>query len=562
MKRLFVLCFLMMSAATGTWAHAANGDTIPALSPTPQFDMGSTAQSVTFTVNNTSSAGERIYIMRFRINSGSTFNAATAAPAGWTRTAFSTTSVTFQATDWTTSIVAGSSLAFTLQLNLRTTSADVNENLRDARATFTLDTNFSNGITSNGTRTISAPGSWTLKSLQITSFQTTDTSGTAVSAIAAGSNFRVVITVKNISSATQSNIVANPTPPTQTRSGTWNSLLTNCSLTSTSPSPLTLAAGASGTVTYTCTTVATDNGTVFFTTSVRNNTSTATSRSGNSNTLTVSSVTVAWRTITPAPPNCLFSGNTATMTLRVTNSTAVTITGVSPSGFTLTPANGASTSAVTGPSPASVASLASGAFQDFVWTAVVTGTVPVPPTTAPNITASSAAAYTAGVAATTPATNSTKFVDDYVVNINPTSTNASSANQELTWTVTNRGCANVNSVAITVVPAGWTFSGDGYAVVADMTGTDQDNWTLAGTTFTAPSAAGRTPVSVPPTFNDGNYSFLFSTTPATTGASSFTVRVTDDNGAFVDHTTTVTVNAFDPTGPNLTNPSTWREIFQ
>jgi hypothetical protein len=174
---------------------------------------------------------------------------------------------------------------------------------------------------------------------------------------------------------------------------------------------------------------------------------------------------------------------------------------------------------------------------------------------------SAAATYTSGATVTTPATSSTKFVDDYVVNINPTSSNASSANQELTWTVTNRGCANVNSVAITVIPAGWTF-GDGYSVVADMTGTDQDNWTLAATTFTAPNAAGRTPKSVSPTFYDGNYSLLFSATPVTTGPSTFTVRVTDDNGAFVDHTTPVTVNAFDPTGPNLTNPSTLREIFQ
>jgi len=175
---------------------------------------------------------------------------------------------------------------------------------------------------------------------------------------------------------------------------------------------------------------------------------------------------------------------------------------------------------------------------------------------------SAAATYTAGATtATTPANGSTKFVDDYVVNVNPTSPNASSTNQELTWTVTNRGCANINSVAITV-PAGWTFGSDGYSLVADMTGTDIDTWTLSSTTFTAPNAAGRTPISVSPIFHDGNYSLLFSATPATTGSSTFTVRVTDDNGAFVDHTTPVTVNAFDPTGPNLTKPSTWREIFQ
>src|SRR6267142_4502534 len=457
-------------------------------------------------------------------------------------------------------------MAFTLQLNLRTTTVDVTEALRDARATFTLDTNFGNGITTTGsTVTVNTPGSWTLKSLQITSFQTTSNTSPfpAVSAIAAGSSYRVVITVKNISSATQSNIVASPTPPTQTRTGTWSSPTTNCSLTSTSPSPLTLAAGASGTITYTCTTLAADNGAVFFTTSVRNGTTTATSRSSNSNTLTVSSVTLSWSPITPAAPACLFSGGTATMTLRVTHSTAVTITNVAPSAFGLTTANGASTSALSGPAPASVASLAPAAFQDFVWTAVVTGTVPVPPTTAPSIMVTAAATYTAGVTATTPANNTTKFLDDYVVNINPASTNASSTNQELVWTVTNRGCANVNSVAITL-PGGWTFS-DGYSVAADMTSTDIDTWTLAGTTFTAfPSPGGRTPVSVPATstFNDGNYSLLFSATPTATGVSTFTVRVTDDNGGFVDHTTPVTVNAFDPTGPNLTNPSTWREIFQ
>jgi hypothetical protein len=252
------------------------------------------------------------------------------------------------------------------------------------------------------------------------------------------------------------------------------------------------------------------------------------------------------------------------MTLRVTNSTAVTITSVAPAvapPFTLNPLNGASTSSLTGPAPASVASLAPGASANFVWTVVVTGTVPVPPTTSPNITVSAAVTYTSGATVTTPTTSSIKSVDDYVVNINPTSTNASSANQELTWTVTNRGCANVNSVAITV-PAGWTFGTDGYSVVADSTCTDIDTWTLASTTFTAPNAAGQTKVSAPPTFCDGNYSLLFSATPVTTGPSTFTVRVTDSNGAFVDHTTPVTVNAFDPTGPNLTNPSTWREIFQ
>ncbi|TMH24266.1 MAG: hypothetical protein E6H61_04275, partial [Betaproteobacteria bacterium] len=66
----------LIALAANMPVRAANIFSVPALSPTPQFDMGSTAQAVTFTVNNTSSAGERIYTMRFRISGGSTFNTA------------------------------------------------------------------------------------------------------------------------------------------------------------------------------------------------------------------------------------------------------------------------------------------------------------------------------------------------------------------------------------------------------------------------------------------------------------------------------------------------------
>src|SRR5205814_110998 len=159
-----------------------------------------------------SNASERIYEMRFRMNSGTLFSSSTAAPANWTRTAFNTTSVTFRANSWADAIVSGASVDFTVVLNLRSTTADVTESLRDARASYTLDTTFANGISRTGRVTINNPGSWQLRSLQITSFQTTDTSGVPVSAIAAGITFRVAIQVKNLSTATQNGIVANPSP--------------------------------------------------------------------------------------------------------------------------------------------------------------------------------------------------------------------------------------------------------------------------------------------------------------------------------------------------------------
>src|ERR1051325_5482487 len=178
MKRLSTILLLTAVCGWSVSAHAARTFTITQTSPTPpgQFNMGST-QSVTFHVTSTASganASERIYEMRFRLSSGTLFSSTTAAPANWTRTAFSTTSVTFTANTWADAVLSGASVDFALVLTLRTTTADVTESLRDARASYTLDTNFSNGISRAGRTTINNPGSWQLKSLQITSFQTTD----------------------------------------------------------------------------------------------------------------------------------------------------------------------------------------------------------------------------------------------------------------------------------------------------------------------------------------------------------------------------------------------------
>src|SRR5207244_10323654 len=129
-------------------------------------------------------AGERIYIMRFRLNGGCTgtgctatlFSTTSAAPANWTRTAFSTSSVTYTANTWADSIPSGSSLSFSLVVTAGKSTQDRTETLRDARASYTTDTDFSNGIKNAGTSTINTPGSWILQSLQITGFQPADTS--------------------------------------------------------------------------------------------------------------------------------------------------------------------------------------------------------------------------------------------------------------------------------------------------------------------------------------------------------------------------------------------------
>jgi len=84
-------------------AEAVRQFTVTQINPDPAaaaFVMGTT-NPVTFRVANTctgSNAGETITIVRFRLNGTyTTFSSTTAAPAGWTRTSFSTTAVIFQA---------------------------------------------------------------------------------------------------------------------------------------------------------------------------------------------------------------------------------------------------------------------------------------------------------------------------------------------------------------------------------------------------------------------------------------------------------------------------------
>ena len=561
-------------------AQAARSYSATQTSPTPtpgQFDMGTT-QSVTIGVTNTSTGGnsdERLYQVQFQLSTtacsptpctNTGFSSATTAPAGWTRTAFSGTSITFKANSFADALgstaqspnVPPTTNSFTLVLLVGTFTADLSQTLSKVTARLSPNTNFGGSHAVNCTSG-SCLGSWKAMSLQITSFQTTDLSGNPVSGTASGNSFRVVITVKNISTATQNGIVANPSPPTANKVGTWKATSPGCSLTGTNPSPLNLASGASGTITYTCTTVSTptpDNGTVSFTATVRNSTNTATSRSATSNVITVSQITVQMD-ITPV---CVFSGNTATMKLTVTNSTLVTIFSVTPSALTITPANGASTSSLTGPSPASIVSLAPGASGTFTWTATVTGTVD---TTLPKpaITASASASYNiGGPLQTTPAVSDTEDVDDFVVSVSPTSTNASSVNAELTFHVKNRGCGNNVTQVTIIAPGGWTASSDVYSLVTDTLGNNlENNWTVSGTTFSAPNPAAQMP-----TDKAGDFSVVFSATPSSAGTSVFTVSVTDGTNT-ANHNgpeTTVTVNAFRSGTLNQTQPSIWREIFQ
>ncbi len=576
---------LLLGMVLCAWQAPAMAARTHAISPiSVEFDMGTT-QTLSFTITNTSGGGnicERIYEMRFRLpGTGTVFSSATAAPANWTRTAFSTTSVTFRANSWANSIdtppggskscVTGqgtvTATTFNLVMVMRTTTADVTETLRDSRASFTLDTNFVGGIARAGRHTVNSPGSWTLRGLQIVSMQTVDvTTGLPIGAINAGASFRLVVTVRNISSVAQSSIVSSPNPPTTNKTGTWPGGQPSLTSTVYSPNPLTLAAGATGTITFTYSTSTAVSGTISFSAYVRNSTSSTRSATATSNTLLVSplSVSLLVKGQYPADATCHFDADIATIEMTVINNTSSALTSITPS----TPARfGTNTTigAYTGPTTTCVYPLAIGNSCKFTWTAPVTvvGTYPVSGPK-PDFYVTASATANPGPVTSPTATSNTQDVDGYIISVTPTDTNASSINAELTWTLTNRACDNLDQLAITP-PAGFVYGGDGYALVTDTTAALNDSWSVTGTTFRAPlnnvpaADPGRMPVG-----RSGDFSLLFSSTPVATGNYTFTLLLTDDNGVGRTRNVVVPVNPFGTGSINLISPATptWREQFQ
>lgn len=573
-----------------TQAEAVQQFTVSQINPAPgsQVVMGST-QLVTFRITNTNTAPnnlERIYYVRFQTNTtctapcrNSTFNtAATVPPANWSKSTNLTTDIIFQPNNYANAIPVGGFKDFTISVYMGSQTADFTETLRRVRVRYTTTAAGvccpSTYVQTGATITINNPGSLALKSLSINSFQTTDCAGTPITSTTSGNNFCVVMTVQNFSSAAANGIVTNPTnPPSGANISKIGTVTQGYISTTYAPNPLNLAAGAgpgyvgaTGTITFRYSTVGTDNGTIQFINLNARASATVTSPLANSNILSVSRLTISIAVRGPivASPTCVFSGDTATFTMTATNNTGAAVNNVKPSA--LTPFGTATIGAFTGPTPsACIASIANGGTGTFIWTAPVTGTLPPKPTfwvqgtVNYNMTAGCASGGTTSVIATS---TPPEDVDGYVVSVNPTSSYAGSANEELTWSVTNYGCAAIQSVSVDY-PAGWTWTGgDSYSLVGNN---NLETWTVGGANppvvFTAPLPADQLLQ-----LESGSFSLAFPQTPATTGAYTFNVTITDANAAPIVKTlpTTVTVNPYDSSTPgqgNYTIPGIWKESY-
>ena len=556
--RLLALCVFFVLALGHDLALAARAFTY-SQTPSPasaQFDMGST-QSLSYLITNTNTnigtnnTGERIFTVRIRISSGSTFTAATVAPAGWTLTTRTTTTATYRANAWANAIAAGASQSFTVVVLMRTSTTDINDKLRDIRSSYTTSTTFATTagtVTSTIAATPAPPtqpsveGQWKLVSLIVT-MQITDLSGVPIGSVAAGNSFRVVMTVTNKSTAAQNGITSNPNPPTQFRTGTTAPVLTG-----TVGSPLNLAAGGSGTITFTYSTSIANYGTVYFTAAAQR-ISTVTSASAISPTLTV--VQCVFSAGIAASDYCLYPGQNVSVTMLLTNACASAVNTVTATLATTGPAT-----LVSGPTPATIASIAGGGGTASVgWVYQVNAAAATNPFTFTGSATSASPALT-----TAPAASPSIQRGDFGVTLSPNVTNASSTNVELSWNVINsNGCAAANSVAITF-PAGWVSANDAYSLVNLNATTAIETWIASGAnpvTFTAPNVASRLPLGF-----DGNFNLLFSATPAVSGSSIFTVNVTDAGGDVVSVPVSVTVNPFqDADGLNSVINSSWRELF-
>ena len=491
------------------------------------------------TNNNTGgNTGETYSRVSFSLSgTGTVFTSKPAAPAGWYVFSYTSTSVSFKVITAGTGIALGQSVTFSMTLAMGASAADANESFAAIQGYYTNKKKIS----------ASSFGLWTRKSLAITSFQITDTLGSPVSAITSGSSFQLRMTVKNNSSIAQT-VTSNPNPPTANKTGTVTQ-----GLTSTAGSPLNLAPGASGTIIFTYSTALADSGTIFFTANAQNG-ATVTSITATSGTLVVSSFTAS----IVVSPTCQYSGANITVTMTVSNgSTMFAATNVTP---TLTPVAGAPVTAVSGPTPASIASIGVSSSGVFTWVYQVNSNA-TGLTNPFSFTGSATGTRNASTVTslTSTSTPNTTTRGSFSVIVNPTATNAGSTNAEQTFTVTNSGCTAVNSVGITF-PAGWTWANDAYSLVSLSAASTIETWVASGTnpvTFTAPNAAGQIPL----TFS-GDFSLVFSATPPAATTSTFTLRVTDATGAFLDVQVNVTVNPFKTGTLNNATNKIWHEDFR
>lgn len=200
-------------------------------------------------------------------------------------------------------------------------------------------------------------------------------------------------------------------------------------------------------------------GSVYFTAAAANAAATARSKSLNSNTVIIGSFTATLA----VTPSSVVSGQSVTVNMNAQNNGTSSLVNVTPSLLTACPA-GATETIVSGPVPASIATIAGGSSGVFQWTYLITGTF------GQGYCLSGSASATGPVVSNT-STSNTGTISTYSVALSPAVVASSSTNQTLAWSVYNGSGCTVRTVSIVTPaagpdwscasvgpPAGWTAS--------------------------------------------------------------------------------------------------------
>lgn len=224
------------------------------------------------------------------------------------------------------------------------------------------------------------------------------------------------------------------------------------------------------------------------------------------------------------------NGDEATVTMTVQNNGPTTITDVTPSALTT---SGTATKALaTGPTPASVASLASGASATFTWTYTITGS------NGQTYGFSGSASAAGGITANT-ATSNTGSIATYGVSVTPTEVTAAGTNVQVQFTITNGlTSGTVDRVTITDPNTSiWQYTSGGWGA-NDATGWTQSMPSSSEFRYSSPSSGQDIAAQGSKTFT---VTFSLIGNPGTDTAYTFSVAIHRRNGTTNTRTVSLTV---------------------
>ncbi|MCX7770022.1 MAG: hypothetical protein N2202_02955 [Proteobacteria bacterium] len=549
MKKLFIVLFIIFLSSTTS--YAARSFTVANLAgATVDFYMRDTV-AMTLRVTNTNTGADindGIRQVRFTFPAGMKVNTTgNIAPSGWTVSNVDSVRnrITFDANNSSYYFTANNYRDFIISLTVQPSTNDImSENLSSVRVVY---------ASSNRTTLNNLGVSWNRRGLKIQSIVASP------DLLVSGDPFTLTITVQNVSSATQTNITANPNPPSETSTGGFNP--------STTSNPVigTLGFLQTGTLVYNYTTLTTDEGSVYFSCNVRNGASNTSGISVNSNTVYIGRFTAS----ISYSPECPLSGETINVTMTVTNNNVFSLTNVTP---TLTPSGTATLVKLSGPTPASVATLNSGSSASFTYTYQITGAFDS------NFYFSGYAIGTkntppVGTRQTPTYNTPMRYVREYSLDISPDFVLSGVKSYYLKFTLNNRVnnvCAtdnnyNIKRVTITM-PSGFSYSLSNFSYIIGNNITDindpnyeyyTDNWNILDNSGQISFVSNNSTYDLP-VKRDGYFSLFITSTPVVSTNTIYTFQTTIENvkGGLINYSGSNVQLNVSPTPAGITNKPT------